>query len=516
MQQPHGPSRPVATSTTAFGPPLRVRRCLAAAACALAGLLGLPAQVALAQACDMGAATPDPRLHTLYIDGKGALLDPESRQPVAGPEPLGASAKARLKASKLPEQRYVQAMLDHFVALRAQCPGLQLTVYVHGGLNTFGNTAGRARQFSRQMLAEGHYPVFIGWDSSALPNYFDHLFRIRKGERKPLLAPLTSPLVLLEDLARSLVRIPAALYKEVHEGLTVLPAVTAEEEEDYNDRRGRLVTTGLTIVPAKAEDAKEAKGVGRSYWSVVNPLKLVGAPLVDGLGSGAWDSMLRRTDLVLSKSSAFEDEPPLEVSEYADTAATRFLREWQDKVQSKGVVVNLIGHSMGAIVVTNILARHPLLRVDNVVFMGGAARIKDVADVVVPWLASPLHAQARFYNLSLDPYNELAERVWLDSAPRGSLLNWIDGIFGEVNSFQDRTVGSWWNITRTAEDVFRVHGLQPRLAERVTLKRFAIGDDQGPQVHGAFDEYCFWRRAFWDSDAKPIRQSASNPGCAAP
>ena len=190
-----------------------------------------------------------------------------------------------------------------------------------------------------------------------------------------------------------------------------------------------------------------------------------------------------------------------------------FLQRWVSQVQPQGVTVNLIGHSMGAIVVTNILARHPRLLADNVVFMGGAARIKDVENVLVPWLANPLHAQARFYNLSLDPYNELAERGFYDSVPRGSLLNWIDGIFGEVNSFKDRTVGGWWNITRTAEDVFRVHGMKPKLAERVTLKRFAIGDDQGPQVHGAFDDYCFWQPAFWADVAPPRKFAPDGVSC---
>ncbi len=446
------------------------------------------------------AGRPDPKLHTLYIDEQGWLLDPQTRQRIAGQPEATDSPRALLAAGVAPEAAYVQAIIDRFLQLRAQRPGLQLTVFVHGGLNTFTGAAARTDRFAQDMLAEGQYPVFVGWNSGPFTNYFDHLFRVRKGERRPVLAPLTAPLVLAEDVLRSLVRIPTALYKEARDASAVAVEVVTEEEEDYEDRRARLKEAGFAVV-----SQPPFRGVGAGYWSVANPLKLVTAPLVDGLGTGAWASMLRRTDLVLSKSSAFENRPPVDAAEYADTAATRFLREWVRQAQTQGAQANLIGHSMGTIVVNNILARHPDLRARNVVYMAGAARIKDVENVVVPWLAATANQQARFYNLSLDPYNELAENSFFDSVPRGSLLNWIDGSFGEVNAFKDRTVGGWWNITRSAEDVFRIHALGPKLSSRVTLKRFAIGEGQGPQQHGEFDDHCFWQTDFWASDA-PARK----------
>lgn len=53
------------------------------------------------------------------------------------------------------------------------------------------------------------------------------------------------------------------------------------------------------------------------------------------------------------------------------------------------------------------------------------------------------HPHSRFFNLSLDPYNEIAERTYYDFISRGSLLMWIDDTFGTVNSFRDRTFGKW-------------------------------------------------------------------------
>jgi pimeloyl-ACP methyl ester carboxylesterase len=237
---------------------------------------------------------------------------------------------------------------------------------------------------------------------------------------------------------------------------------------------------------------------------------------VDGLGSGAWDAMLRRTDLVLSKPDAFEGRIPASKPEelddsmrgkangvpsddefYADTAVTTFLVLLQQRFPD--AKINLVGHSMGAIVANSILARHPRLPIQNVVYMGAAARIKDVESVLVPWMRHQGHEQARFYNLSLDPYREISENEFYDFIPRGSLLHWIDNIFGEVNSFKDRTSGSWWNIARTAADVFPRDGQDGRdLRKRVFLTRFPIGDaTKGPQEHGEFDDFCFWQRDFW-------------------
>jgi hypothetical protein len=114
---------------------------------------------------------------------------------------------------------------------------------------------------------------------------------------------------------------------------------------------------------------------------------------------------------------------------------------------------------------------------------------------------------SRFYNLSLDPYREIGENEFYDFVPRGSLLHWIDNIFGQVNSFKDRSAGGWWNIVRTAEDVFP----EP-VRTRVWLTRFPIGGpEMGPQEHGGFDAYCFWRPSYWQAHTPLLRY----PACAA-
>ncbi|WP_417787882.1 alpha/beta fold hydrolase [Stutzerimonas xanthomarina] len=435
------------------------------------------------------------RLHTLYIDRNGNLLDPVSGN-------LVVDSKNHIIVHR-EEQRYSSRILENFKDMQKKNPSLRLTLFVHGGLNEFKTATRRSKELTADMLLDGQYPVFICWDSGPFTNYFDHLFRIRKGLNRPVAGALSSPIVLVEDAARSLARFPAAAYKQVADPLTVAKSINTVDEYNYQIRSRALADLGFSV-----HSEAPFVGVRNSYWTVFNPVKFITGPFVDGLGSGSWNSMLRRADLVLTKKQAYEGqlpesksaktEPAEEQPRYADTAATKFLRSWTAESALSDVKVDLIGHSMGTIVSADILVRHPELNVKNLVFMGAAAKVKDIENIVVPWMQRPAQADAVFFNLSLDPYREISENTFYDFLPRGSLLNWIDFTFGSVNSYKDRTAGSWWNIVRTAEDIFPGSSSQKQLRRRVHLTRFGIGGaEEGPQKHGDFGDYCFWRQDFW-------------------
>jgi hypothetical protein len=442
--------------------------------------------------------------HGIYVDQFGNIEKPPTS--VAETD----AAQKDLQGQAGVDALYVNKIIKDFLEKRKQQRGLKFTLFVHGGLNSSKDFWDRTNQFAETMIKEDQYPVFVGWNSAALTNYFDHLFLIRRGERRPVLGVISAPFILLEDITRSIAHLPNAWYMSVMDPISALKDVRISQEKDYDERMVELEKK--TAFRVHSEGPTDGTGIGGSYWTIINPLKLVTAPFVNGLGTGSWESMLRRTDLVLSKPLAFEGElkkrddqatpvtSELDANQIrttdADTAVTRLLLEIDNlsKYPPTGqdpVRINLIGHSMGAIVVNNILAKHPRLNVDNVVFMGAAARIKDLETGVVPWMRRDGN-DARFYNLSLDPYLEMAEHTARDVLPRGSLLHWIDNIFGEVNSFKDRTAGGWWNIIRTAQDVFP-EDLRPC----VHLTRFPIGKEFGPQTHTEFDEYYFWRKSFW-------------------
>lgn len=444
------------------------------------------------------------RNHMLYVNGYGDLVDP-----VTG----AVIGDGSLAATKELEKEYIDRIFENFSRLKLNDSKLKMTIFIHGGLNDFATAVRRPKLMTEAMLADHQYPIFIAWNSDFWPNYVDHLFRIRKGLNRPVLGIVSSPVVFVEDVGRSVVRIPASIYKEISEPIMVSKSVNSVDEVDYQRRVDRLKTSGFVV-----SNEPPYVGVGSDYFTVINPFKLIMAPFVDGFGTGAWDGMLRRTDLVLTKNVAFEGEvvtePQKELKEpskFADTAVTTFISKIEKFSRDKGRVpspdvgsVTLIGHSMGTIIAINILARHPDLKVDNLVFMGAAARVKEVENVVAPWLIK--NPDAGFWNLSLDPYREVGENFFYDFMPRGSLLNWIDFTFGQVNSFKDRTAGSWWNITRLAEDVFPAEPGN-NVRGRVHLTRFPI-DNEGkwPQKHGEFADFKFWRQDYWDA-SKSVRLS---------
>jgi pimeloyl-ACP methyl ester carboxylesterase len=408
---------------------------------------------------------PDPQLYQIYIDSDGDLLDPVTEQPVVN------------------EHDYLSNLFAHFRAMRQRRPGLELAVFIHGGLNTFENATERVNRVKQRMLKDCKYPLFISWNSAAPGNYADHLFRLRRGISSPRLGPLTSPFVLAEDVLRSLVRVPASTYNVLFGQNSVSVAYLSKEEE--------AAALGLHwLVEAnefQIHNTGAASGhTAADFATIANPAKLISAPFVDGLGTGAWNSLLRRTDLVLRRLRTFEGQAG------AETAASLFFERWQR--ENPELPILLIAHSMGTVIANNIVAKYPSLHFEHIVYMAAACRTKDLEYVIAPYLER--HPSAHFYNLSLNAYRDILEINFYDFLPRGSLLIWIDQVLANVNSFQDRTAGFWFNTVRSAHQVFR----RTDVRKRVHLTQFGIADGS-PQEHTAFGDYPFWREAFWLGDA---------------
>lgn len=156
---------------------------------------------------------------------------------------------------------------------------------------------------------------------------------------------------------------------------------------------------------------------------------------------------------------------------------------------------------MGTIIANNIIARYQhMIEFNDIVFMAAACKIKDLEYVVAPYLEK--NETTNFYSLSLNPYRDISENTFYDFIPRGSLLIWIDQTFGDINSFQDRTAGYWFNIVRGAGEAFK----NSKVRERVNLTQFGIRDGT-PQEHGDFNDYAFWKEEFWQGQ---IPQQALN------
>ena len=125
-----------------------------------------------------------------------------------------------------------------------------------------------------------------------------------------------------------------------------------------------------------------------------------------------------------------------------------------------------------------------------------------------------------FHGLMLHPLAESHDLEFKGLLPEGSLLEWIDEMFGGPRSIDDRTFGKWTNVEMgmaflpaQARDrmYFRVFPAQTNLrdgdAEEQKVYRAECTlapdtPDAAPPVrchpikHGEFTSYSFWRNSF--------------------
>ena len=187
------------------------------------------------------------------------------------------------------------------------------------------------------------------------------------------------------------------------------------------------------------------------------------------------------------------------------------------------VEIHYYGHSMGAIVGDEVIWRHPDLPWSKITYMAAANSIRDFRLMVAPSLhqwssikgnslesfkkkgpAGPVE----FYTLMLHPLAESRELHYFGVPPEGSLLEWIDEMFANPRTSDDRTFGKWNNIRRQMAE-FPVGA-----REHMHFRVFPAQEDtryEGPgrdcigvhgelppprchpTAHGDFDNFSFWR-----------------------
>jgi hypothetical protein len=160
----------------------------------------------------------------------------------------------------------------------------------------------------------------------------------------------------------------------------------------------------------------------------------------------------------------------------------------------------MIGHSMGAIIVNELLQLFPDLPYESLVYMAGAASVRDTSRAVTPVLVDNLGC-TKFYGLMLHPMNEARESTGYGLLPSGSLLVYVDEFLEVPKTVPDRTVGQWRNLRATRHVFF------PEQARRWMLfhvfdraeGRPENGKMPNPTTHGSFNDegVPFWKEAFW-------------------
>jgi pimeloyl-ACP methyl ester carboxylesterase len=193
------------------------------------------------------------------------------------------------------------------------------------------------------------------------------------------------------------------------------------------------------------------------------------------------------------------DRPPPKITE---GAAYQFFEQLDQFLKTHpDYYLDVFAHSMGAIVMNEAYRSFPNLRVRKLVYMAAACSIRD-------FLVGPSkqlqNNHTEFYNLCLHPRRELDE-VEGDGIPaRGNLLTWIDEFFEAPASFGDRTLGSLQNVViayRLLPQTSQIHIKAFGIARKDDPKGFSAG----PQKHGDFGNFPFWKQAYWSTEV-PLDQ----------
>jgi len=417
----------------------------------------------------------------------------------------------------------------------------KIMIFIHGGLNTSEGSLHRVERDFKKILNDDIYPVFINWRSGGLSSYGAHLTKIRDGEETDW-AFATAPIYLISDFLSGIAIAPVAWLEQGE--LSYRDSALREDEKlcefDPNNFLGNIDCPGSV-------DRSWFEAIGSSvYWWATAAPKLITTPFTYSFGKPSWDVMNRRARTMLFKTCEFTHDCRLDKSVSLETPS--YLKYYQDHLKNGdlqnscmarltyektlisgtnqanrfeyemcsgalsvflqklavslcrkdfGITepcslgdyeISLVGHSMGAIVIGEVLKNHAYIPFQNIVFMGGAIRGIDAIQSLGGYMNQ--HKKTKFYNLSLHPKNEDLESSY-GVLPSGSLLVWIDTMYGLPETEFDLMFGRWKNARK------QVAEFTPGVACRMHFKVFGFNEKIEPQQHGEFDEFEYWDKAFW-------------------
>lgn len=473
-----------------------------------------------------------PSKHIVMINDRGNPVDPTGNFWCTDKPPCNGSHLWLASYPEMQRNMYATYLSALFDEMKSKAPVIngkkQLLLFIHGGMNTQRGTIERVEKLNESIRnsitnEEGYYPIFINWQSSLFSSYYDHLLHLRKGWDRYEYGIPGAPFYLLTDLTRSIVRAPIVWSFLLWSDICSLNVVICQEEADAthvvnainNDKNNHDRRQFDLMVGSNNRTAGEEF---RSIitWIVTLPSKIVLAPIIDAFGKSAWDVMLRRTDLLFhtdddftTKSQVANEAPTLQ-DIHPNGGLSVFMRRLQEEIARDGGAqawdITLVGHSMGTIVLNHLIQDFGLsasgpMPFNRIVFMAGAATLKDYEDSMFPYLIKNPHAQ--FYHLTLNPRAELIDK-WelshymghLDPAPRGSLLVWVDEFLANPGTPHDRTVGRLTNL------MVGLHNTPEALRDRIHIKAFQTGagvEETDPQHHGEFSApFKFWKSECWE------------------
>jgi hypothetical protein len=397
-------------------------------------------------------------------------------------------------------------------------PVVRVLIYIHGGLNSPDTTIQRATHLHDRIVDAGYYPIFVNWNSSLLSSYGSHLWSVRQGaERK--WAWVTSPLWFAGDLTRAVFRLPVVWWWRIQDSFDL-----ADDRERADAVFDAVVNgpdpQGLQIRRAPGDGDEDGSFLWGTWELITLPVRAAATLVVDTGGTGSWNAMQRRVELLFDQDEFVHDASRGTIEPGEPTPLMRFmerLHRLQSEMADQGrtLEVTLIGHSMGSMIANRLLQRGVTFgdsidanRADvdqkekarthrnytvpvfhDVVFMAAACSIHQYEASAFPYLEQ--HQDTNFFHVMLDPDSETRETYLAALSPKGSLLVWIDDFFSNPFTLGDRTAGRYVNLLPA------LHHTPLALRPRVFVKLFDDGEPSYPQKHGEFGGQDFWSKEFW-------------------
>jgi hypothetical protein len=401
-------------------------------------------------------------------------------------------------------KREVNIQYDYFNHLSHIMQGIKnsgrdsLIIYVHGGMKDLKESIEDSQEQVPVIdSTSNYYPIYINWESSMVDAYVEQLLYIRQGKYSPTMGPISAPFYLLYDIGRAIIRAPITWG---HQGYNLLrntylhPAVNDTIYKKYNRdfySDGNHIYLGDRNV-----------GFWDDFSSTVTHfipgiLKIITTPLLDTFGKSAWQNMIRRTKKLFRRHNEFNlyNINEVDVKPSVSTGGASIL---MDSIityaqKNKNISISLLGHSMGASILTEIIAHYNNHHFENIVFMAPATSIKDFEHIVIPYLQKSENLNTKVYIITLHPEADVRENTFYDLLPRGSLLEWVDDFASEPTEFTEVTLGKWKNIIRAS------HIIPEDVRSQIIIKGFGYINESDPQVHSDFNDvkYKFWNSDFW-------------------
>ncbi|MCD4650191.1 MAG: alpha/beta hydrolase [Candidatus Cloacimonetes bacterium] len=386
----------------------------------------------------IGCTVKPPQYRVIQIDKSGEAVNPEN---------------GIVFNSEADFQKYIDSVLT--------TKNDTIFIYIHGGLKSTNKCNKDAAKLT-ETLPKNYTPVFIHWRSGFWSTYKDHLFFLRQDKYRPVAGPLTSPFILIYDLARGIVFTPLTWW---YQRESYFKGVTFNPDKSH----WKINIQGFGDITELTEDFDTRSGKLKFGYGIAGLLKLpwglIAAPFLEATGSPAWDVMKLRIEVL----SANREKG-------LDTFA-QALTEYQNNNKDKKIV--LVAYSMGAFIANNILSQHPDIELSKIIYLAAGCSIKDFQNAVIPYLTK--HKSTKFYSYSLHPAAENLETKWFGLRGTGSLLNQIDRIYERPAKGNHRTMGKWENVMKG------IHYFNDDRVKSSIFLRTMKFDDSYPTKHSHFE-----------------------------